>query len=487
MYRDKPWTETVYMGYGEAEGCNLRLKSTLREARNIGLYIAMDLPTQMGYNSDNSLAEGEVGRVGVAIDSLKDLEGLFNDIPIQDLRYVGTTAFAIGPLMISMFLALGEKRGIAPEKYRVKIANDSLREYITRGTYIFPPKPALRLTTDAIEYCARYLPHWQAIHVHGHSLREAGGNAVQEIAFSLAFALAYIDSTVKRGLTVDEVAPQFTFRLTSCMDFFEEVAKFRAVRSLWAKILRERYGTQNENTLTLGLEIGTSGSSLTAQQPLNNVVRVTIEALAAVLGGVQQVRTCAMDEALSIPSEDSLRLALRTQQIIAHESGVTRTVDPLGGSYYLEHLTGRLELEALEYLNKIDKMGGVLSALEQRFLQSEIERVSYRRQTELEKGERIVVGVNAFQSTEKIDIKLVKRDPEVERKQKESLNRLKAERDNRMVNTALIHLKQKASEDGNLILPILDAVRVYATVGEICDVLRSIYGEYEQGTRSFEG
>jgi methylmalonyl-CoA mutase N-terminal domain/subunit len=485
MYREKAWTESVYMGYGLAEDCNIRLKDVAKQGQNMGVHIALDLPTQLGLDSDDPTAEGEVGRVGVAVDSLADIETLFDGVDFTRLQYIGAPAMAIGPLIIAMLLALGERRGISPEKYTVNITNDVLREYISRCTYIFPPDVGLKLTTDVLEYCARHTPHWKPLQVHGHSLREAGGTAIQEIAFSLAFAFAYVESVLARGVNVDEFAPQFKLRLTSCMDVFEEAAKFRAVRKLWAKLLKERYGASKKESLALGIDIGTSGASLTAQQPLNNVVRVTIEALAAVLGGVQMVRACAMDEALSVPTEESLRLALRTQQIIACESGVSRTVDPLAGSYYVEYLTRKLEESAMEYLEKIDLLGGAVKAVEQGYFQREIENASYARQKDIQDGKYIVVGVNRYEVEENVPIKIVKRNPEVESRQKEKLAKLKATRDNGAVKSALAVLKKKAAANNNSIEPILNAVKQYATVGEIFATLESVYGAYREGVRYY--
>jgi methylmalonyl-CoA mutase, N-terminal domain len=485
MYRHKPWTETIYMGYGTAEDCNRRLRDVVKQGQNIGLYVALDLPTQLGYDSDHPAAEGEVGRVGVAVDSLADIEALFEGVDFTRLRHIGAPAMANGPLVIAMLMALGEKRGVTPDKYVVSITNDVLREYITRGTYIFSPDVGLKLTTDVLEYCAHHFPHWKPLQVHGHSLREAGGTAIQEIAFSLAFAFAYIESVVARGVHVDEFAPQFGFRLTCCMDLFEEVAKLRTVRKLWSKLLKERYGASRKESLALDIQIGTSGSSLTAQQPLNNVVRVTIEALAAVLGGVQQVRACAMDEALSVPSEESLRLALRTQQIIALESGVSKTVDPLAGSYYLEYLTRELESRVMEYLKKVDRLGGALKAVEQGYFQREIEDASYKRQKEIQDGDHIIVGLNQYQVEENVPIKVVKRNPEVEKRQRENLAKLKARRDNNAVTSALADLKEKETANANSIEPILNAVKQYATVGEIFDTLRSVHGAFVESIRFY--
>ena len=442
----------------------------------------IDIPTQLGLDSDNPLASAEVGRVGVAIDSLRDMETLFDNVDIRRLRFIGAPAFAIGPIMLAMFMALGERKGIAPTDYVVNIANDSLKEFVSRGTYIFPPKPALKLTTDVIEYCARNSPSWMPVHVHGGSLRDAGSTSVQELGFSLAFLLAYVKSTLERGLGVDDFVHTFGLRLYTEMDFFEAVAKFRAVRKIWAKLMKERFGAKNENSLKLDLQISTSGATLTAQQPMNNIVRVTLQALAAVLGGGQKIRCAAMDEALSIPTQEALKVALRTQQIIFHETGVSKTIDPLGGSYYLEYLTKKIEEGAMAYVRKIDDMGGILAALEKRFIQSEIERASYEFQRKVEEGKRVVVGVNEYVEKEEIPINIVRRDPGVIKAQTEKLMVLKKERDNGRVKGTLSMLKEKANHGENLILPILDTVKAYATVGDITNTLKEVYGEYQEGS-----
>lgn len=482
MYRAGQWIESVYMGFGSPEDCNKKLLNLLKEGKEIGLHVAMDLPTQLGLDSDNPLASAEVGRVGVAIDSLKDMEILFENVDIRRLRFVGTPAYAVGPIMLAMFIALGEKKGLGPTDYVVNITNDSLKEFVSRGTYIFPPKPALKLTTDVIEYCAKNSPSWTPVHVHGGSLRDAGSTSVQEIGFSLTFLLAYIKSTLERGLHVDDFAHTFSLRLYTEMDFFETVAKFRAVRKMWARLMRERFGAKNEKSLKLDLQLATSGASLTAQQPMNNIVRVTLQALAAVLGGGQKIRCAAMDEALSTPTQEALKVALRTQQIIFHESGVAKTVDPLGGSYYLEYLTKKIEEGAMAYVKKVDEMGGILAALEQKFFQSEIEKASYKFQKEVEEGKRVIVGVNEYVEKEEIPIKIVRRDPSVTKGQIEKLKVLKKERDNGRVKGTLSVLKEKANQGENLVLPILDAVKAYATIGEITDTLKEVYGEYQEGT-----
>jgi methylmalonyl-CoA mutase N-terminal domain/subunit len=470
------------MGFGSPEDCNKKLLNLLKEGKEIGLHVAMDIPTQLGLDSDNPLASAEVGRVGVAIDSLKDMEILFENVDLRRLRFVGTPAFANGPIMLAMFMALGERKGIAPGDYVVNIANDSLKEFVSRGTYIFPPKSALKLTTDVIEYCARNAPSWAPVHVHGGSLRDAGSTSVQEVGFSLAFLLAYVKSTLERGLPVDDFAHTLSVRLYTEMDFFETVAKFRAARKMWAKLMGERFAAKNERSLKLDLHIATSGASLTAQQPINNIVRVTLQALAAVLGGGQKIRCAAMDEALSTPTEEALKVALRTQQIIFSESGVAKTVDPLGGSYYLEYLTKKMEEGAMTYIRKIDDMGGILPTLEQRFIQSEIEKASYKFQKEVEEGRRVIVGVNEYIEKEEAPIKVIRRDPSVVKSQMEKLKMLKKEREGDRVRDTLSALKGKANHGENLVLPILDAVKAYATVGEITNTLKEVYGEYHEGS-----
>ena len=482
MYRDRQWIQTIYMGFGSPEDSNKKLKNALKEGKEIGLYVALDLPTQLGLDSDNPIGSADVGRVGVAIDSLRDMEILFDNIDIEALRFIGTTAFSIGPIMLAMFIALGEKKGITSGKYIVKLANDSLKEFVSRGTYIFPQKVALKLTTDVIEYCAKNAPSWQPVMVHGGSFKDAGSTSIQEIGFSLAFIIAYIESTLERGLDLDDFVHMFTLRMYTGMDFFEEVAKFRALRKLWAELMRERFEAKTERSLKLDIQIATSGASLTAQQPINNIVRVTIQAFAAVLAGAQQIRCAAMDEALSTPTEEALKTALRTQQIIFHESGVARTVDPLGGSYYVECLTHKIGEGAMEYVKKVDEMGGVLPAMEKRFFHSEIEKASYKYQKEIEEGTRVVVGVNEYVEEEEISIEAVRRDPNVLKNQTEKLKRLKSERDNDRVKDKLRILKEMANNGDNLVSPIIDAVKTYATIGEITDALTKVYGKYHEGS-----
>ncbi|MGD0919396.1 MAG: methylmalonyl-CoA mutase family protein, partial [Thermodesulfobacteriota bacterium] len=450
MYRGQQWIESVYMGFGSPEDCNKKLRNVLKEGKEVGLQIAMDLPTQLGLDSDHPIASPEVGRVGVAIDSLQDMEILFDRVDIERLRFIGTPACSIGPIMLAMFIALGEKNGIPPKEYKVVLANDALKEFVSRGTYIFPPKQALKLATDTIEYCANNIPSWAPIHVHGGSFLDSGSTAIQEIGFSLAFILAYIESTLERGLGIDDFVHMFSLRLYTGMDFFESVAKFRALRRMWARLMRERFGAKDEKSLKLDLQISTSGASLTAQQPVNNIVRVALQALAAVLAGGQKIRCAAMDEGLSTPTEETLKVALRTQQIIFHETGVAHTVDPLGGSYYVEYLTKKLEEEAMVYVEKVDEMGGILQALEQRFFQSEIEKASYKLQKAVENGEKVIVGVNEYVEKEEIPIKIVKREPGVVRNQVVKLKRLKDERDNDKVRGSLDRLKGKANNGENL-------------------------------------
>lgn len=485
MYRSRQWIENIYIGFGSPEDTNKKIKRILKEGRQIGLHIAQDLPTQLGLDSDHPLASADVGRVGVAIDSFEDMEILYEGVKMESLKFTGGPCYSIAPIMSAMYIALAEKQGSDPKNCVVVFANDSLKEFVSRGTYIFPPKAALKLTTDVIEYCAKNLPSWIAVSVHGGSFKDAGATSVQEIGFSLAFAIAYIESALERGLSIDEFVHSIGLRLYTGIDLFEEVAKFRAIRDLWARLMRDRFGAKDEKSLKLGLQITTSGATLTAQQPMNNIIRVTLQALAAVLAGGQQIRCAAMDEALSTPTEETLKIALRTQQIIFHESGVSKTVDPLGGSFYVEYLTKTIKEKAMDYVKKVDEMGGIIPALEKRYFQSEIERASYKYQKEVEEGERVVVGVNKFVENEDIQIKIMKRDPNVRERQIEKLRKLKSRRDNDRVRDTIKSIQKSAKNDENLILPILDAVKAYATIGEITDTLKEVYGEYLEGSTTY--
>jgi methylmalonyl-CoA mutase N-terminal domain/subunit len=477
MYRGRLWTMRQYAGFGTAEESNKRYKYLLSQGQT-GLSVAFDLPTQIGYDSDHPLAQGEVGKVGVAIDSLKDMETLFDGIPLDKVS-TSMTINAPAAILLAMYIAVAEKQGVSSEKLSGTIQNDILKEYVARGTYIFPPEPSMRLITNIFEFCSKHVPKWNTISISGYHIREAGATAVQEVAFTLANGIAYVEAAIKAGLDVDEFAPRLSFFFNAHNDLFEEVAKFRAARRLWAKIMKERFKAKDPKSMMLRFHTQTAGSTLTAQQPDNNIVRVTIQALAAVLGGTQSLHTNSRDEALALPTEDSVRIALRTQQIIAYESGVTETIDPLAGSYYVEHLTNLIEQKAMEYIKKIDELGGAPQAIEKGYIQQEIQDSAYRYQQEIESGRRIVVGVNKFQIEEEPPKNLLKVDPEVEKIQKEKLSKLKATRDNLAVKNALEELSKKAMSNENLMPTIITCVKTYATLGEICDTLRRVFGEYK--------
>jgi methylmalonyl-CoA mutase N-terminal domain/subunit len=480
MYRGRLWTMRQYAGFATAEESNKRYKYLLEHGGS-GLSVAFDLPTQMGYDSDHGLASGEVGKVGVAIDSLKDMEILFDGIPLDKVS-TSMTINAPAAILLAMYIAVGEKQGVDITQLRGTIQNDILKEYIARGTYIFPPRPSLRIITDIFEFCSSELPSWNTISISGYHIREAGSTAVQEVAFTLANAITYVQAAVDKGLTVDDFAPRLAFFFNAHIDLFEEVAKFRAARRLWARIMKERFKAQKPSSLLLRFHTQTAGCSLTAQQTENNVVRVTLEALASVLGGTQSLHTNSMDEALALPSETAVRVALRTQQIIAHESGVANSIDPCAGSYFVESLTNQIESEAMKYLDKIDAMGGMLTAIEQGYPQHEIHDSAYSYQQSVESGTRAVVGVNVYQMTEKPSMELLRVDSAVEGRQLDKLKILKQERDNNKVQQSLAEIRRVAGTEENLMPVILDAVKHYTTLGEICDVLRSVFGVYEPGT-----
>ncbi|GFN35195.1 acyl-CoA mutase large subunit family protein [Tepidimicrobium xylanilyticum] len=478
MYRGRFWTMRQYAGFATAEESNKRYKYLLEQGQT-GLSVAFDLPTQIGYDSDHALSEGEVGKVGVAIDSLKDMETLFEGIPLDKVS-TSMTINAPAIVLLAMYIAVAEKQGVPKDKLRGTIQNDILKEYIARGTYIFPPEPSMRLITNIFEYCSKEVPKWNTISISGYHIREAGSTAVQEVAFTLANGVAYVEAAIKAGLDVDDFAPRLSFFFNAHNDLLEEVAKYRAARRLWARIMKERFNAQNEKSMMLKFHTQTAGSTLTAQQPDNNIIRVTIQTLAAVLGGTQSLHTNSRDEALALPTEESVRIALRTQQIVAYESGVTETIDPLAGSYYIESLTDRIEEEAMNYIKKIDELGGAPKAIEKGYIQKEIQNAAYKYQMEVESGERIVVGVNKFQIEEEHHKDILKVDPEVERLQREKLRALREERNNQQVENKLKELKDAANTDKNLMPYILEAVKAYATLGEICGVLREVFGEYEQ-------
>jgi methylmalonyl-CoA mutase N-terminal domain/subunit len=467
-----------YAGFATAEESNKRYKYLLDQGQT-GLSVAFDLPTQIGYDSDHALAEGEVGKVGVAIDSLKDMEILFDGIPLDKVS-TSMTINAPASVLLAMYIAVAEKQGVASKELRGTIQNDILKEYIARGTYIFPTEPSMRLITDIFEYCSEEVPSWNTISISGYHIREAGSTAVQEVAFTLADGIAYVEAAIKAGLDVDKFGPRLSFFFNSHNDLLEEVCKFRAARRLWAKIMKERFNAKSPKSMQLKFHTQTGGSTLTAQQPDNNIVRVAIQTLAAVLGGTQSLHTNSRDEAMALPTEESVRIALRTQQIVAHESGVAETVDPLAGSYYIESLTDKIEKEAMEYIKKIDNLGGAASAIDKGFIQKEIMDSAYEYQKQIEIGNRVVVGMDKFQIKEETPKGLLRVDPAVGERQKEKINQLKAEREANLVEEKLTVLKAAAEGNENLMPYILEAVKAYATLGEICDVLREVFGEYQQ-------
>lgn len=478
MYQDQLWTMRQYAGFATAEESNQRYKYLLSQGQ-MGLSVAFDLPTQIGYDSDSPHAIGEVGKVGVAIDTLADMEILFDGIPLDKIS-TSMTINAPASVLLALYIAVGEKQGVPSEKLRGTIQNDILKEYIARGTYIFPPKPSMRLVTDVFAYCHKHVPKWNTISVSGYHIREAGSTAAEELGLTLADGIAYVESAIRCGLDVDTFAPRLSFFFNAFTDIFEEAAKFRAARRLWAHIVKERFKAKNPKSLMLRFHSQTAGFTLTAQQPDNNIVRVALQALGAVLGGTQSLHTNSKDEALALPTEHSVRIALRTQQLIAHESGVINEVDPLGGSYYVEALTDRLEKQAKEIIDRIDKMGGMIKAIENGFPQSIIQRSAYKYQKGIEDGSRVIVGVNRFISEETQNDPILKVDQSAEDKQVKKLKDLKASRDNTRVNETLAHLKLAAQSDANLMPFILDCVKSYASIGEICGVLRDVFGEYRE-------
>jgi methylmalonyl-CoA mutase, N-terminal domain len=478
MYRGRLWTMRQYAGYASAEESNARYKYLLAHGTT-GLSVAFDLPTQIGLDSDDPLAAGEVGKVGVAIDSLEDMERLFQDIPLAEVS-TSMTINATAAILLSLYLAVARKQNVPFHKVRGTLQNDILKEYIARGTYIYPPAPSLRLVTDIFAYCASEVPNWNTISISGYHIREAGSTAVQEVAFTLADAITYVEAALNAGLEIDDFAPRISFFFNSHNNLLEEIAKFRAARRLWARIMRDRFKARDPRSLMLRFHTQTAGSSLTAQQPEVNVVRTTIQALAAVLGGTQSLHTNSMDEALALPTEAAARVALRTQQVIAHESGVADSADPLAGSYAIEQLTHEVEARAAEYLKKIDAMGGMLRAIETGYIQREIQESAYRYQRAIESQEEIVVGVNRFQIEIEQPIKTLTIDPALERAQIERVRALRQKRDSKVVDEALIKLQQAATTTENLLPRILESVEAYATVGEISNCLRRVWGEYRE-------
>jgi methylmalonyl-CoA mutase N-terminal domain/subunit len=478
LYRGRLWTMRQYAGFGSARESNARYRYLLAQGQT-GLSVAFDLPTQIGLDSDHPLARGEVGRVGVAIDSLEDMETLFEGIPLERIS-ASMTINATAAILLALYFAVAEKQGADLARLSGTVQNDILKEYIARGTYIYPLAPALRIVTDIFAFCRDRAPEWNTISISGYHIREAGSTAVQEVAFTLANAMAYVEAALGRGLAVDEFAPRLSFFLNAHNDLLEEISKFRAARGLWARIMRERFQAQDPRSCMFRFHTQTAGSTLTAQQPDVNVVRVTLQALAAVLGGTQSLHTNARDEALALPTEDSALLALRTQQILAAESGVANTVDPLGGSYVIEKLTQEIEVQAREYLRKIEALGGTVRAIESGYVQREIQQAAYEYQQAIEKGDRVVVGVNRYVDKTSASPPLLRIDPEIERSQVERLAKLRARRDPARVKSTLQAVEETARTDRNLLPAILDAVKAYATVGEISDALRRVFGEYQE-------
>src|SRR5438094_2978099 len=478
MYRSQLWVMGMYSGYGTAEEANERYR-TLLDRGQTGFSIALDLPTQCGYDADHSLAAGEVGVTGVHIGSLADMERLFEGIPLEKVRQVRTTANAIGPVIAAMYIAAFEKQGVNIRNTRMFIQNDVLKEYFARGTYIFPPEAAVKLSSDVIEYCAHNLPDWTPLAMSGYHIRDRGSTATQELAFTFANGLAYLDQVCRRGMHIDTFAPQIWTFLSAGIDVLEEVAKFRAARRIWARLMRERYGAQNPETMKLKIFAYTLGGNLVAQQPLNNIARVAIETLAAVLGGVQTIATSSYDEAYAIPTEEAATIALRTQLIVANEAGVTGTVDALGGSYAIESLTDALEREVFQYLDKIQSFGGAVRCIENGYYHRELGEAAYRYQRQIETNERVLVGVNAYQSDDAQAIPVFKGNPEMERRQIEQLKALRQQRDSALVAKTLADLADQARANENVLPALIETVKAYATVGEICDRLRAVYGVYE--------
>ncbi len=478
MYRSKMWTMRQYAGFGTAQETNERFRYLLDQGQT-GLSTAFDLPTQIGYDSTHDLARGEVGRVGVAIDTLADMEVLFDQIPLDKVS-TSMTINAPAAVLLAMYIAVGEKQGVDKSELTGTTQNDILKEYIARGTYIFPPGPSLRLITDLFEYCSREMPKWNTISISGYHIREAGSDAVQEVAFTLANGIEYVNAAMDAGLEVDEFAPRLSFFFNAQMNFLEEIAKFRAARRLWAEIMKDRFGAQKEKSCMLRFHTQTAGAALTAQQPQNNIIRVAIQALAGVLGGTQSLHTNSYDEALSLPTEESVRIALRTQQIIAEETGVADTVDPLGGSYAIEAMTDRIVQEARDYIDEIDKLGGMVEAINTGYVQKEIQDTAYDMQKEIEEGDRVVVGVNKYQEEGEEQVEeILTVDEELEENQRQRLSRVKEERDQTAVDQHLKAIEAAAEKEENLMYPLVEAVKDYVSLGEICAVLREEFGEYE--------
>ncbi len=478
MYRGRLWTMRQYAGFGSAAESNQRYRYLLSKGQS-GLSVAFDLPTQIGMDSDHPLASGEVGKVGVAIDSLEDMEALFEGIPLEKVS-TSMTINSTAAILLSLYVAVAKKQGANLAKLSGTVQNDILKEYIARGTYIYPVRPAMRIVTDIFAWCRDALPKWNTISISGYHIREAGSTAVQEVAFTLADAIAYVQAALAVGLDIDDFAPQLSFFFNAHNDLLEEIAKYRAARRLWARLMRERFQARDARSLLLRFHAQTAGSSLTAQQPENNIVRVAIQALAAVLGGCQSLHTNSMDEALALPTEDAALIALRTQQVIAHETGVANTTDPVAGSYAIEHLTNEIEAGAMAYIEKIDSLGGMLQAIESGFVQTEIQKAAYEYQRAVETKDQVVVGVNDFIAEEERRIPTLRIDPQIEREQIQRLHALRAKRDTHKTQAAIAELECRAATNENILPAILGAVEAYATVGEISDTLRRVFGEYQE-------
>jgi methylmalonyl-CoA mutase N-terminal domain/subunit len=477
MYRGRHWTMRQYAGFGTAAESNRRYRFLLEQGQT-GLSVAFDLPTQIGYDSDDVMARGEVGKVGVPIDSLRDMEILLDGLPLDTVS-TSMTINATASMLLLLYQLVAEQQGVAPEQIRGTVQNDILKEYAARGTYIFPPQPSMRLITDVFAYCHEHLPNWNTISISGYHIREAGATAAQELAFTFADAIAYVEAATAAGLRVDDFAPRLSFFFAAHMDFFEEVAKFRAARRIWAKLMRERFGAQSPKSWPLRFHTQTGGVTLTAQQPLNNVVRTALEALSAVLGGTQSLHTNGYDEALGLPTEQAAELALRTQQVIAHETAVPAVADPLGGSYYVESLTDRVEEEAARILEQVDAEGGAVATIESGWMQRQIADSAFRFQRRVESADRVIVGVNRFQQSRQADLEIQQVGPHYQEAQMEAVRQLRAERDGPAVEKALARLDEAARGCDNLLYPLKDALSVYATIGECCAVLRGVFGEYQ--------
>ena len=480
MYRGRLWTMRQYAGFGTPEETNSKFRYLLEQGQT-GLSVAFDLPTQLGHDSDDPRAIGEVGKVGVAIDSLKDMEAMFYEIPLEKVS-TSMTINSPAAIMLAMYIAVGEKQGVNSSQLNGTVQNDVLKEYVARGTYIYPPKASLRLSADLIGYCSSHVPKWNSISISGYHIRDAGSTAAQEIAFTFANAIAYIEAVCSQGIDIDDFAPRISWIFNTHNNFLEEIAKYRALRRLWAKIVKERFKAKNPRSCMLRTHIQTGGSTLTAQQPENNIVRAAIQSLASILGGVQSMALSCYDEALAIPTDDAQRIALRTQQVLAYETGVTDTVDPLAGSYYVEHLTNQLEEKASDIMDKIEDMGGAVTAIEDSWMQREITSAAYKYQQEIEDGTRVIVGVNQFTDGPKQSPGIFKVDPSVAKIQTNKIAQLKSERNQKEVANSLNHLREEALGEKNLFPPILASVKSYATTGEICDTLREAFGEYQPHT-----